>query len=57
VVEKLAAQKDDSPLRVWTPACATGEEAYSIAMMLRHELDLAGGASDVYGKRTKHEFS
>ncbi len=42
VIEKLVAQEDDTPLRVWTPACATGEEAYSIAMMLRHELDLAG---------------
>jgi len=47
VVERLAAQKDDTPVRVWTPACATGEEAYSIAMMLRHELDLAGRKREV----------
>ncbi len=42
VIEKLVVQEDDTPLRVWTPACATGEESYSIAMMLRYELDLAG---------------
>jgi two-component system CheB/CheR fusion protein len=42
VIEKLLAQADDTPLRVWTPACATGEESYSIAIMLRHELDVAG---------------
>ena len=41
VVRKFTTEKDDSPVRVWTPACATGEETYSIAMMLRNELDLA----------------
>ncbi len=41
VTRKLIAQNDDSPIRVWTPACATGEESYSIAMMLQQELDLA----------------
>jgi PAS domain S-box-containing protein len=42
VLRKFSAENDDSPVRVWTPACATGEEAYSIAIMLRNELDLAG---------------
>lgn len=30
----LARQSGDLPIRVWVPACATGEEAYSIAMLL-----------------------
>jgi two-component system CheB/CheR fusion protein len=47
VIRKLAAQEEDSPVRVWCPACATGEEAYSIAMMLQAEFDLAGMRRDV----------
>jgi two-component system CheB/CheR fusion protein len=46
-IRKLAAQDEDSHVRVWCPACATGEEAYSIAMMLQEEFDLAGRKRDV----------
>jgi two-component system CheB/CheR fusion protein len=29
----------DSVVRVWVPGCATGEEAYSLAMLLREHMD------------------
>ena len=29
----------DAPIRVWVPGCASGEEAYSIAILLREHLD------------------
>jgi PAS domain S-box-containing protein len=47
VVSRLIAQSDDRPIRVWTPACSTGEESYSIAMMLVDELERAGKRREV----------
>jgi len=40
VMPRLFANKyaDDS-VRVWVPGCATGEEAYSLAMLLREQVD------------------
>jgi two-component system CheB/CheR fusion protein len=36
--QKVQAQiTDESSFRVWIPACSTGEEAYSIAMLLREK--------------------
>jgi PAS domain S-box-containing protein len=46
-IRKLVAEEDNSPIRVWTPACATGEEAYSIAMLIRHDLDLEGKEREI----------
>ncbi len=34
LVPLVEGRSDDQPLRVWVPGCATGEEAYSIAMLL-----------------------
>jgi two-component system CheB/CheR fusion protein len=38
VLAKLRTRKPDDSLRVWVPGCSTGEEAYSIAMLLIEEL-------------------
>ena len=38
IPELLRAHPADRPLRVWVPACSTGEEAYSIAMIFLEEI-------------------
>jgi len=40
--ELVAARPDGSPLRVWVPGCATGEEAYSLAILLLETLARMG---------------
>jgi two-component system CheB/CheR fusion protein len=35
----LDSRPDGTDVRVWVPACSTGEEAYSIAILLRESLD------------------
>ena len=46
--ELLEALPDDAPLRVWCAACATGQEAYSLALLLD---DLLG--REAYLRRVK----
>jgi chemotaxis methyl-accepting protein methylase len=42
VVRPLVARKEgNAAFRVWVPGCATGEEAYSIAMLLIDEQEAA----------------
>ncbi|MCW9033218.1 MAG: PAS domain-containing protein [Alphaproteobacteria bacterium] len=39
VIKKIISQKQHGdPIRVWIPGCATGEEAYTIAIMFAQEL-------------------
>jgi len=38
----VAARPDGSTLRVWVPGCATGEEAYSLAIVLLETLEQLG---------------
>ena len=35
----LASQPDNIPIRVWVAGCSSGEEAYSLAILLREGLD------------------
>ena len=43
VIPKLLEQRPpDQPIRVWVPGCATGEEAYSLAMLFRESFEEHG---------------
>ncbi|WP_185960222.1 chemotaxis protein CheB [Erythrobacter insulae] len=41
LAKMVAAKPDREPIRVWVPGCATGEEAYSIAMLLIEHCETA----------------
>ncbi len=45
--DMLEGREPDAPFRVWVPACATGEEAYSIAMLLIEHMTASGNACPV----------
>ncbi|MCE5326589.1 MAG: response regulator [Planctomycetaceae bacterium] len=48
VIAPMAAKRDDDlPLRAWVVGCATGEEAYSVAMLLLEARSAAGKACPV----------
>lgn len=38
----VAERQNGASIRVWVPACSTGEEAYSIAMLVTEQADAAG---------------
>ena len=41
VIPLIRDRRDHRPIRVWIPACSTGEEAYSIAILFLEELSAA----------------
>jgi len=42
VIDPLVAARDSgAAIRIWVPACATGEEAYSIAMLVTEQAEAA----------------
>jgi two-component system, chemotaxis family, CheB/CheR fusion protein len=47
VLPELARRRIDGPIRVWVPGCATGEEAYSIAIAMVESLGAEAPATPV----------
>lgn len=43
VIQPLMAERRRKPLRVWITACATGEKAYSTAMLLKEAMAVENG--------------
>ena len=47
IIPKLFENHVDDQIRVWVPGCATGEEAYSIAILLREHMQKVDAAPKV----------
>ncbi len=57
ILHLAEGRQSAEPVRVWVPGCATGEEAYSIGMLIQETMDAAGAvvpvtifASDLDGR-------
>ncbi len=42
VLAKLFQEKPSDPIRVWIPGCATGQEAYTLAILFREQMERLG---------------
>ncbi len=49
-IEQLVSKRGDDPMRIWVAGCATGEEAYSIAIMLAEAM---GGPTELTRSKTQ----
>lgn len=43
----IQSKKDEEEIKMWVAGCATGEEAYSLAILVREQLDAAGKSNIV----------
>jgi two-component system CheB/CheR fusion protein len=48
IPQLLENRRPDQPLRVWVPGCSTGEESYSIAMLIREQMSTLQQEFDVH---------
>ena len=53
--ELIAARRPDTPLRVWVPGCSTGEEAYSLAILLLEQIEAQARAPQDPGLCHRHQ--
>jgi two-component system, chemotaxis family, CheB/CheR fusion protein len=47
IVPIVSAKSEKEPIRIWVPGCSTGEEVYSIAILLREAMQTSGRNRDV----------
>lgn len=57
ILQQRQTTVSQRPFRVWSAGCSTGEEVYSLAILLRElKLDREGGALEVVGTDINQEF-